>query len=111
MYLTYNQLTDEQRNQELVKDYVWVFGREFGLFVPNEDGDIYICTPKKLHYELHPHCTNCGGTGEVDSGAPDPQGYFVNVTCPECEGTGLRIVQDLNNKTEMEVRREREGEW
>ena len=30
-------------------------------------------------------CPICDGTGEVDSGAPDPQGHFINVVCPGCE--------------------------
>jgi len=34
-------------------------------------------------------CRTCGGVGEVDSGAPDPQGYFINVTCPTCNGRGV----------------------
>ena len=33
-------------------------------------------------------CSFCGGTGAVDSGAPSPQGYFIDVPCPECDGTG-----------------------
>jgi len=28
-------------------------------------------------------CERCNGTGEVDSGAPDPQGHFIKIPC-EC---------------------------
>ena len=33
---------------------------------------------------VEPKCGTCGGTGEVDSGAPDPQGYFIDMPCPDC---------------------------
>lgn len=33
-------------------------------------------------------CLRCEGTGEVDSGAMDPQGYPINLVCPDCEGEG-----------------------
>lgn len=29
-------------------------------------------------------CIRCNGTGEVDSGAPDPQGNFIQIPC-ECQ--------------------------
>jgi hypothetical protein len=35
-------------------------------------------------------CPHCEGIGEVDSGAPDPQGNFIMVDCPHCED-GLLI--------------------
>lgn len=28
-------------------------------------------------------CIQCDGTGKVDSGAPDPQGHFIQIPC-EC---------------------------
>ena len=33
-------------------------------------------------------CNNCKGTGEIDSGAPDPQGHFIDTLCPVCMGIG-----------------------
>ena len=29
-------------------------------------------------------CVRCNGTGEIDSGAPDPQGHFIQIPC-ECQ--------------------------
>ena len=31
-------------------------------------------------------CENCDKRGEIDSGAPDPQGHFISITCPTCLG-------------------------
>jgi len=34
------------------------------------------------------NCLSCEGTGEVDSGGSRPDGKFINVCCPECDGDG-----------------------
>jgi hypothetical protein len=40
-------------------------------------------------------CLNCLGTGEVDSGAPQPMGGgFYTVACPYCDGTGKEEEDD-----------------
>lgn len=33
-------------------------------------------------------CALCNGTGEVDSGAPDPQGHFIQIAC-ECQNENV----------------------
>ena len=51
-----------------------------------------------------PKCGTCGGTSEVDSGAPDPQGNFISIRCPECtQSTG-----DWLERHDAEVARLRE---
>ena len=40
-------------------------------------------------------CRECEGTGEVDSGAPTPEGGdYYTVTCPSCNGTGKPFFGD-----------------
>lgn len=41
-----------------------------------------------LYADMSGNCGQCGGTGKVDSGAPDMWGGFYEVTCPACAARG-----------------------
>ena len=56
-------------------------------------------------------CPRCEGMGEVDSGGMTPWDAGINVCCPDCEGTGLYLVYEINQRTQEEWRRAVEGEW
>ena len=42
-------------------------------------------------------CKNCDETGEVDSGALDPQMVGISITCPVCMGIGKAVVDEVTS--------------
>jgi len=56
-------------------------------------------------------CRECEGTGEVDSGAPKPEGGdYYTVTCPSCNGTGKPFFgADLSPERQARLQRYIDG--
>lgn len=55
-------------------------------------------------------CTICNGTGQADSGAPDPQGNFIQIEC-ECQYLKTKVREAIENALQNGVCFDSCDEW